>query len=117
MRTNQAETPHPFFRTAIVFVSGIAILSLGALHVAAGGWSDLAAGSRGQRGVTWGTNYPQAYAQAKREGRMLIVDFVAAGDAEDYRRQFDAWLAGDEAVQTKLLDFVLVRVSNRCENK
>jgi hypothetical protein len=65
--------------------------------------------------LEWYTNYAAAHAKAKREGRMLLVDFVPAAESAA-QRQLDDAIEKDSALESKLQSMVLVRLPQDYES-
>jgi hypothetical protein len=59
--------------------------------------------------LEWHTNYADAYAKAKRDGRMLLVNFVPSGD-NAAQRQLENAIEKDRSLERRLQSMVLVRV-------
>jgi hypothetical protein len=59
--------------------------------------------------LEWHTNYAAAYAKAKRERRMLLVNFMPAADSTA-QRELDRSMETDRTLQSRLRPMVLVRV-------
>jgi hypothetical protein len=59
--------------------------------------------------LEWHTNYASAYAQAKRERRMLLVHFMADGNSP-VQRELDRALETDQSLLRLLRPMVLVRL-------
>jgi hypothetical protein len=59
--------------------------------------------------LEWHTNYSAAYARAKRERRMLLVNFMPQGDSA-VQRQLESAIEKDPSLQRKLQSMVLVRL-------
>jgi hypothetical protein len=61
------------------------------------------------KGPKWHTKYAAAYAKAKRERRMLLVNFMADPDSA-VQRELDRAVETDRMLQSRLRAMVLVRV-------
>jgi hypothetical protein len=59
--------------------------------------------------LEWQTNYAAAHAKAKRERRMLLVNFVPEGDSA-LQRQLDSDIENDPSLQSRMRSMVLVRL-------
>ncbi len=57
-------------------------------------------------GLEWHTNYAAAHALAKREGRMLLVDFVPKAESSEQRQLDDAIEKDAVAAKTTAVDGV-----------
>jgi hypothetical protein len=70
-------------------------------------------------GLEWHTDYAAAHAKAKRERRLLLVNFTPEGD-HAAQRQLDSALENDRLLQRRLRPMVLVRLpgdyKSRSEN-
>ena len=66
-------------------------------------------------GLEWHTNYAAAHVVAKREGRMLLVDFVPKAESSE-QRQLDDAIEKDAALQGRLQSMVLVRLPQDYES-
>jgi hypothetical protein len=66
-----------------------------------------AAGNTG--GLKWHSNYAAAYAKAKHERRLLLVNFVPDGESAAQRR-LDCALDADRALQCRVEPMVLARL-------
>ncbi len=60
--------------------------------------------------LEWHTNYAAAYAKAKRERRMLLVNFMPDGDSAA-QRQLESAIEKDPSLQRRLRSMVLVRLA------
>jgi hypothetical protein len=61
--------------------------------------------------LRWHTDYLAAYSIAKREARMLLVNFVpTGGDGVRVQRDLEAWIERDAALRTRLANLTLVRL-------
>jgi hypothetical protein len=61
--------------------------------------------------LTWHTDYAAAYSQAKRERRMLLVNFMADRDSAA-QRELDRAVEADLPLKRRLRSMVLVQVPN-----
>jgi hypothetical protein len=66
-------------------------------------------------GLEWHTNYAAAHALAKREGRMLLVNFVPKKESLE-RRQLDDAIEKDAALAIRLESMVLARLPQDYES-
>jgi hypothetical protein len=65
--------------------------------------------------LEWHTDYAAAHAKAKREEKMLLVNFVPASDGAE-QRQLEAAIEKDRALQRGLRSMVLVRLPRDYES-
>jgi hypothetical protein len=66
--------------------------------------------------LEWHTNYAAAHAKAKRERRMLLVNFVPKGDSA-VQRQLEYAIDKDRSLQRRLRLMVLVRLPSDYESE
>lgn len=68
------------------------------------------------RSLEWHTEFAAAHAKAKREGRMLLVNFTPEGD-DAGQRQLDSALEKDRSLERRLRSLVLARVPSEYKSQ
>jgi hypothetical protein len=61
--------------------------------------------------LTWHENYAEAHAAAKRDGRMLLVNFVPHRSLEPAQAELDRLVRNDQTLRARLATMTLARLS------
>jgi hypothetical protein len=102
------------FRLSILWLRFVVLT--GFLMLAGGRDAALARGASrssatGAARLHWHRDYAKAYALAKRERRMLLVNFVPPADGDQrVQQELDRWVESDERLRSRIEELVLVRL-------